>query len=65
MLREQLVHLGNVPVGIATSSMILVRFATLWWAVAVGFAALGILRARYPRLGGVDPNQALAPNADG
>ncbi|HVU05338.1 MAG TPA: lysylphosphatidylglycerol synthase transmembrane domain-containing protein [Polyangiaceae bacterium] len=55
MLREQLVHLGGVSVGAATSSMILVRFATLWWAVAVGFLALGILRSRFPRLRGVSP----------
>jgi uncharacterized protein (TIRG00374 family) len=53
MLREQLVHLGNVPAAIATSSMILVRFATLWWAVLVGFIALGILRRRHPALRGV------------
>jgi len=33
--------------------MILVRFATLWWAVLLGFVALGALRARYPRLRGV------------
>ncbi|HEX7668113.1 MAG TPA: lysylphosphatidylglycerol synthase transmembrane domain-containing protein [Polyangiaceae bacterium] len=52
MLREQLVHLGGVSAGAATSSMILVRFATLWWAVAVGFIALGILRTRFPRLRG-------------
>jgi hypothetical protein len=30
--------------------MILVRFATLWWAVLVGFAALAILRVRFPKL---------------
>jgi hypothetical protein len=30
--------------------MILVRFATLWWAVLVGFAALAVLRARFPKL---------------
>lgn len=55
MLREQLVRLGGAPAPIATASMILVRFATLWWAVAVGFVALGILRARYPKLRGVEP----------
>ena len=42
----------GVAAGDATASMILVRFATLWWAVLVGFAALGMLRLRYPgRLG--------------
>jgi len=52
MIQEQLVRLGGVPAGDATASMILVRFATLWWAVLVGFAALTALRLRYPeRLG--------------
>lgn len=53
MIQEQLVRLGGVAQGDATASMILIRFATLWWAVLVGFAALGILRLRFPeRLGG-------------
>ena len=53
MIQEQLVRLGGVPAGDATASMILVRFATLWWAVLVGFGALAVLRLRFPdRLGG-------------
>jgi uncharacterized protein (TIRG00374 family) len=56
MLREQLVRLGGVATATATSSMILVRFATLWWAVLVGFMALAALRRKYPALGsGVVP----------
>ena len=52
MIQEQLVRLGGVAPGDATASMILIRFATLWWAVLVGFLALGILRLRFPeRLG--------------
>jgi hypothetical protein len=50
MIQEQLVHLGRVPAGTATASMILIRFATLWWAVLVGFAALAVLRTRFPAL---------------
>jgi uncharacterized protein (TIRG00374 family) len=50
MIQEQLVHLGGVDAGDATASMILIRFATLWWAVLVGFAALAILKTRFPRL---------------
>lgn len=50
MLREQLVYLGGVPAAAATASMLLVRIATLWWAVVVGFVALAILRLKYPRL---------------
>lgn len=53
MIQEQLVQLGHVPAGDATAAMLLVRFATLWWAVLVGFMALGVLRLRFPdRLGG-------------
>ena len=36
-----------VEEGTATAVMILIRFATLWWAVAVGFAALAVLRLRF------------------
>lgn len=49
-LEQQLVRLGGVPSAAATSAMILVRFATLWFAVALGFVALAILRRRFPRL---------------
>ena len=50
MLQQQLVHLAGLSSGAATTAMILVRFATLWWAVIVGFIALFILRARHPSL---------------
>ncbi|HEY6081567.1 MAG TPA: lysylphosphatidylglycerol synthase transmembrane domain-containing protein [Polyangiaceae bacterium] len=48
MLRQALLHLGGVEQGAATASMILVRLATLWWAVLVGFIALFLLRLRFP-----------------
>lgn len=57
IIYSQLVQLGQVPQGIATAAMILIRFATLWWAVIVGFAALGVLKIRHPGLlsdGGAD-----------
>jgi len=50
MIQEQLVRLGGAPQATATSAMILVRFATLWWAVLVGFGALALLRRRFPGL---------------
>jgi glycosyltransferase 2 family protein len=54
MLRQTLLHLGGVETGAATAAMILVRLATLWWAVVVGFIALFLLRLRFPTaLGGV------------
>jgi uncharacterized membrane protein YbhN (UPF0104 family) len=67
MIREQLVRLSAVAEGSATASMMLIRFATLWWSVALGFAALGWLRLRFPRELGGDtalPAAAVAPGED-
>ncbi len=50
LLEEQMARLGGVPAATATSAMLLARFATLWFAVIVGFVALAILRAMYPSL---------------
>jgi uncharacterized protein (TIRG00374 family) len=52
VLEESMVALGGVPGPVATATMLLGRLATLWFAVAVGFVALGLLRARHPRLRG-------------
>jgi len=56
LLEEQLVHLGGVATGAATAAMLLIRFATLWFAVGVGFVALGALRVS-------NPNLRLTPDA--
>lgn len=50
MFQSQLVELGNVPQAPATAAMLMIRFATLWWAVVVGFIALALLRLRFPTL---------------
>jgi uncharacterized protein (TIRG00374 family) len=50
MFLSQMVVLAAVEVGAATASMLLIRFATLWWAVLVGFFALALLRIRHPTL---------------
>jgi glycosyltransferase 2 family protein len=49
ILQGGLSELAGVPAAAATGAMLLSRFATLWWAVLVGFAALGLLRLRFPR----------------
>jgi uncharacterized protein (TIRG00374 family) len=49
-LEEQLWHFGHVDKFTSTNAMILVRFATLWFAVFVGFVALALLRLRFPAL---------------
>ncbi len=50
LIQEQLVQLGGVDAGSATAAMLLIRFATLWWAVLVGFVALALLKRRFPQL---------------
>jgi glycosyltransferase 2 family protein len=50
ILQGGLSELGGVPAAVATGAMLLSRFATLWWAVIVGFAALALLRVRFPRV---------------
>lgn len=64
MIREQLVHLSQIPEGAATGSMMLVRFATLWWSVVLGFVALGLLRLRFPRELGGDAALASVTRAE-
>lgn len=49
LLRTGLLDWGHVEQGAATAAMILVRLATLWWAVVVGFIALFLIRLRFPR----------------
>jgi glycosyltransferase 2 family protein len=49
-LLGQLETLGGVAEGNATAAMLLVRFATLWFAVLVGFAALSWMKRRHPGL---------------
>jgi uncharacterized protein (TIRG00374 family) len=62
-LQTQLVELGKVAPAVGTAAMILVRFATLWFAVLVGFVALSILKRRHPGLLAGAPAVAAAPEA--
>lgn len=50
LMQQQLVRLAALGAGTATAAMLLVRLATLWWAVVVGFLALGLLKLKYPKL---------------
>lgn len=49
-LEGQLVRIAGVAPAPATGAMILVRFATLWFAVLVGFVSLSLLKKRHPGL---------------
>jgi len=61
-LQGQLQELGHVGATTATASMILVRFATLWFAVLVGFVSLSFLKRRYPGLlAGGAPERTAEP----
>jgi glycosyltransferase 2 family protein len=59
-LQQQMHELGHVDSGTSTAAMMLVRFATLWFAVLVGFVALSILKQKYKNLG-VDTPPEQAP----
>jgi uncharacterized protein (TIRG00374 family) len=50
VMRTLMRQIGDVDASGATGAMLLVRFATLWFAVLVGFVALSILRRKYPAL---------------
>lgn len=50
VMRTLMRELGDVDRAGATGAMLLVRFATLWFAVIVGFVALSLLRRRHPKL---------------
>lgn len=50
VMRTLMRELGDVDRAGATGAMLLVRFATLWFAVIVGFVALSLLRKRHPKL---------------
>jgi uncharacterized protein (TIRG00374 family) len=47
-MEEQLRIVGGLPKDASTVAMILVRFATLWFAVLLGFVALAVFRRRHP-----------------
>jgi uncharacterized protein (TIRG00374 family) len=57
-LQGQLIELGKVQAIAATAAMILVRFATLWFAVLVGFVALSVLKRRHANLLAGSPEAA-------
>jgi uncharacterized protein (TIRG00374 family) len=46
-LQGQLQELGHVEATASTAAMILVRFATLWFAVLVGFVSLSLLKRQH------------------
>ena len=64
-LMGQMTELGHVEKGIATAAMILVRFATLWFAVVIGFIALSWMRRIHPTLlSDDDPNLKAIAKAE-
>jgi glycosyltransferase 2 family protein len=71
LLEEQMTRLGGIPTSIATAAMLLIRLATLWFAVVLGFLALGALRLIHPGFKLADddvrslqPLQGVAENKD-
>jgi glycosyltransferase 2 family protein len=61
VIQQQLVRVAQVAAPTATVAMLLIRLATLWWAVVVGLLAFGCLRLRFPglkQLGTTAPSSA-------
>lgn len=48
-MRKMLTSIGHVVPAAAGAATLLVRLATLWFAVIVGFIALGVFRRKYDR----------------
>jgi uncharacterized protein (TIRG00374 family) len=63
-LMGQMTQIGHVEEAHAAAAMILVRFATLWFAVLVGFVALSVMKRRYPGLLKGDDKSGKADKAD-
>lgn len=63
-LMGQMTTMGHVESSTATAAMILVRFATLWFAVLCGFVALSAIKRRYPGLLAKDAKDPRTPVAE-
>lgn len=63
LIQTQLVQLGGVEPAASTAAMLMIRFTTLWWAVLVGFLALGLLKLKYPTLLAFQPSARSRDNA--
>jgi uncharacterized protein (TIRG00374 family) len=48
-MKLMLNNIGHIPDAAAGAAVLLVRLATLWFAVIVGFVALGVFRRKYDR----------------
>jgi uncharacterized protein (TIRG00374 family) len=59
-LQEQMREVGHVAPATSTGAMMLVRFATLWFAVLVGFLALTALKRRHKELLAGKPTETSA-----
>jgi uncharacterized protein (TIRG00374 family) len=62
LIKEQLGRIGHVAEGTSFAATVLVRFATLWFAVLVGFVALAILRGTHPSLRTEEASAGAAPS---
>lgn len=62
-LMGQMTTMGHVESSTAAAAMILVRFATLWFAVIVGFVALSLIKRRHPGLLATDSSDVKQPGA--
>ena len=59
-MQQMLVGLGHIGAAPAAAATLIVRLATLWFAVALGFVALAAFRRRFPQGAGQRAVQAPA-----
>lgn len=63
VMRQMLISIGHVSVAGAAVATLVVRLATLWFAVLVGFIGLAVFRRLYDRHVAVDAVPANEPRA--
>ena len=55
---------GAISASVGTAATLLIRFATLWFGVAIGFVALGLAQWRFGRLGEPPAEDSAAPRPE-
>lgn len=63
VMRTMLTSLGAITVAPAAAATLLVRLATLWFAILVGFVALAVVRFKFDRQRGLGTDPASPPSS--
>jgi glycosyltransferase 2 family protein len=55
--RAPYLPVGQISQPVAAAATLIIRFATLWFAVAIGFLCLFVVRRRFGKIGGAEATQ--------